>query len=44
MCNTKGYAKHVKKVYTEEEFIEAAKSSREKAEYLRSIERKELAE
>lgn len=35
--NTKGYARHITKVYTEEQFAEAAKESREKRDYYNSV-------
>ena len=35
--NKKGYARHVTKVYTEEQFVEAMQSSREKQDYYNSV-------
>lgn len=35
--NQKGYARHVTKVYTEEQFVEVMKSSREKQDYYKSV-------
>lgn len=35
--NEKGYARHVIKVYTEEQFVEAMKNSREKQDYYKSV-------
>lgn len=35
--NKKGYARHITKVYTEEQFREAAQSSREKSDYYNSV-------
>lgn len=35
--NKKGYARHVTKVYTEEQFVEAMQSSREKQDYYKSV-------